>query len=206
MPRLELDLRYMMLVFTAVSAMAYQIRESPDPSRQSPVDFFMEDITLTVSDSAAAISSIYYFRNNQDYTGLFPVAFPFYVDSFSLYPDTIAAYTIYDTDTLPISIRRDPARNMAILKIPLKAHRVTCWHLDYQQQIRTTRAVYIITSTASWGKPLEDATYRFIVPFNYNNIVTWPEPDTIIRQDDYFEYISHKTDFMPHRDMEIKWK
>jgi hypothetical protein len=172
---------------------------------KAPVDFFKEQITLKIDDSTCYISGVYYFRNNRDYTGTFPVAFPFYIDSLTLYPDTMAAYFIDNLDTLPISTRRNIKGGLAVLNIPVKSREITCWHLDYKQRIKSSRAVYIITSTASWGKPLEDATYEFIVPANYKNIVTWPEPDTIINQDSYFEYISHKTDFMPRHDMEIKW-
>jgi len=172
---------------------------------KSPVDFFKEHITLKIDDSTCHISGVYYFRNNRDFSGTFPVAFPFYIDSLTLYPDTMAAYIVDNLDTLPISVRRNIKGGLAVLSIPMKAGEITCWHFDYNQRIKSTRAVYIITSTASWGKPLEDAIYEFIVPADYENIVTWPEPDTIIKQDSYFEYISHKTDFMPRHDMEIKW-
>jgi hypothetical protein len=170
------------------------------------VEFFKEEVTLTVNDSASVVSGIYYFRNNQDYTGVFPVAFPFHIDSLSLYPDSMSAYFVNDTDTLPIGIRSDKSRKMAVLNIPLISKQVTCWHFDYSQKISSSRAVYIITSTASWGKPLEDAIYRFIVPAKFKNITVWPDADTIIIHENYLEYLSHKTNFMPRRDMEIKWE
>ena len=176
-----------------------------DSFAESPVDFFKEEITLTVSDSSSNISGIYYFRNNTSKTGNFTVMFPFYVDSLSLFPDTIAAYYFENADTIPISIRQIPKQEMVVLNIPLKDRGITCWHLDYSQKILSSRAVYIITSTASWGKPLEDAKYRFLVPAKYKNISVWPEADTVINHDSYMEYYSHKVNFMPWRDMEIKW-
>lgn len=173
--------------------------------RQAPVDFFQEEITLTVNDSTCFISGIYYFRNNMDHSGTFPVAFPFYIDSLSLYPDSLSAYIVDNSDTIPLSVRRNIRGGPVVLNIPLKSREVTIWHLDYRQRILSPRAVYILTSTSSWGKPLEDATYRFIAPATFQNLVAWPEPDSVIRNNDKIEYISIRKDFMPRRDMEIKW-
>jgi hypothetical protein len=175
-------------------------------AKQSPVDFFKEEITLRVDDSISAISGTYYFRNNTENAGHFPVAFPFYVDSLSLYPNSMNAYCVYNRDTVSIDIRLRPKNNMAILNIPLKPNDGTRWFLDYTQKILSPKAVYIITSTASWGKPLEDATYRFIVPSKYRNVSVWPDADTVITHQNYLEYLTHKTNFMPWRDMEIKWE
>jgi len=174
--------------------------------RQSPVDFFKEQITLTVNDNMSYVNGIYYFRNNTDKTGSLPIAFPFYVDSLSLYPDSIAAFIVDNADTIPINIHRNIRNNSVTLNIPLKSREIAIWHLDYRQRISSSRAVYIITSTASWGKPLEDATYRFNVPIHYKNVEIWPEADTVLQHDSYNEYLSHKTNFMPPHDMEIMWE
>jgi hypothetical protein len=172
-------------------------------SFRSTVDFFKEEITMVVEDSTASIWGLYYFRNNGDFTGEFPVQFPFYIDSLSLFPDTIKAYMIASGDTTSLWFRR--VKDTIVLRIPITNRGVTSWHLDYKQRLRDTRAVYIITSTASWGKPLEDATYRFIALAKYDSVETWPEPDTVIARGDYKEYLTRKSEFMPEKNMEIKW-
>ena len=172
-------------------------------SFRSTVDFFKEEITLKVDDSTASISGLYYFRNNGDFSGEFPVQFPFYIDSLSLFPNSFKAYVIISGDTTLLWTRR--VKDTIVLRVPIMTRGVTSWHLDYNQRILDSRAVYIITSTASWGKPLEEAAYRFVAPADFKSVETWPEADTIWVKDDYRVYISRKTDFMPDRNMEIKW-
>ncbi len=171
----------------------------------SPVDFFKEDITLAVSDSSARISGIYYFRHNTEHDTRMPVVFPFYVDSLNPYPDSIAAYMVNGADTIRLDFRNQRERGAIWLAIPLFSNNVTVWHLDYRQKIRDTRAVYILTSTAAWGKPLEDATYKFIVPLSFADVRTWPEADTVLAEGNFREYLAHRTNFMPGQNMEVKW-
>jgi hypothetical protein len=176
------------------------------PRGNSPVDFFTEEITLSVSDSISQISGIYYFRNNTSNDKPFTAMFPFYVDSLSAFPDKIRAYIVTAGDTAEIDYRPIIERDAIVLQIPLVPNGVTSWHLDYSQRISFHRAVYIITSTAAWKKPLEEATYRFVVPARFDSVLVWPEPDSTKRIGSNIEYISHKTNFMPQRDMEIIWK
>ncbi len=171
-----------------------------------PIDFFAEEVTLSVSESTASISGVYYFRNSSDRGGTFPILFPFYVDSLTLYPDHIRADVFDGADTTELEVRRLPERNAITLGIPIKPRGVTAWHLQYSQKILGTLAVYIITSTQTWGKPLEEATYRFIAPANFDSVTVWPEADSTREYDHHIEYISHKKDFMPDRDMAIRWK
>jgi hypothetical protein len=176
------------------------------PRGNSPVDFFAEEIALTVSDSLSQISGTYYFRNNTSNDKPFTVMFPFYVDTLSAFPDKIRAYIVNNADTNEINIRPIKERGAIVLSIPLVPNGVTSWHLDYSQRIKSHRAVYIITSTAAWKIPLEKATYRFVVPVRFDSVLVWPEADSTRRVGNNIEYISHKTNFMPQRDMEISWK
>jgi hypothetical protein len=182
----------------AIMAQSYDI--------QPPVDFFQEEITLTVTDSTAAVSGVYHFRNNTARDFDMPVAFPFYVDSLSAYPHFIEAYIEKESGKQVLPHRQLTKMDGISLKIPLKAGQEMTWNLDYAQKISSKRAVYIITSTAAWKKPLEQATYTFIAPANFINITAWPTPDTSFVNNGIRSFISYKQGFMPVRDMEILWK
>ena len=177
----------------------------PPASLSSPVDFFKEKITLTVSDSVATVNGIFYFRNNRDRDKPFPVLFPFYVDSVTHFPREINAYIINDNDTLTVNFEPLVERGAIRMGIPMKSNAVTVWHLDYSQRIESPRARYILTSTSAWKKPLEEASYYFIVPENFKVVSVWPEPDNS-GGDEIKTLWCHKTNFMPKRDMEITWK
>jgi len=191
-------LKAMIFTFSVVSG-------QPATVFTAPVDFFKEEITLTVSDSQAAINGIFYFRNNTDRDRPFPIIFPFYVDSLTSYPDKINAYTINDGDTAAIAFEPVVERDCIRMAVPMKPKGVTIWYLDYSQRIEAPRARYILTSTAAWKKPLEEATYYFNLPASFNVISVWPEPDSV-RGEKTKTLRCHKTNFIPERDMEIIWE
>jgi hypothetical protein len=173
--------------------------------KNSGVDFYKEEITLAVNDSEAAVHGIYYFRNNTDKSGDFPVLFPFFVDSLSQFPNYIRPYIIDSAKTVNLSFRTIEKASSISLAIPIKAKSVTIWYLDYAQRIRMTCARYIITSTNAWGMPLQEGTYRFIAPIDYDSIRTWPTADSSYKDGEKAIFLSHKMDFLPQQDMEIYW-
>ena len=180
--------------------------------RGATIDFYKEDITLTVSDSMASVAGIYWFRNPTEMHVPYPVSFPFYVDSTSLFPDSITAYVKEDSLGKPlpapvdIQIMKFKSQNSIGIRVPITAKGTTVWHLDYSQKILANHARYILTSTAAWGRPLEDATYKFVVPVSYDSVQVWPIADTSYAQGDKKIYLCHKVNFMPKQDMEIFWK
>jgi len=184
---------------------AVLLAQGGDPGN-SQVEFFKEEITMTVTDSTSSISGVYYFRNNTEKDKPFSVVFPFYVDAVSHYPHEIRAYTVNDGDTLIIEPARLEDRNVIRLRIPMKPKEVTIWHLDYSQRIDGSHARYILTSTRAWGKPLEQALYRFVIPTDFEIIDIWPKIDKARRVKPNLELWSEKTNFMPSRDMEIFWQ
>jgi len=171
-----------------------------------PVDFFQEEITLSVSDSIASVKGVYYFRNNTSRDFDMPVLFPFYIDSLSLFPHQIEAHYFDDGIEKELPYENRANFNGISMKIPLKANDVSVWRLDYQQKIKAKQAVYIITSTAAWQKPLEQAAYYFVVPETFTDIAVWPEPDTVYHENGAKVYKSVRLDFMPRQDMKISWK
>jgi hypothetical protein len=172
---------------------------------KSSVEFYKEEITLTVNDSEATVHGIYYFRNNTDRSGDFPALFPFYVDSLSLFPHYIKAYLIDSAKTVSLSFRTIEKAGSISLAIPIKPQSTTIWYLDYTQRIKSTHARYIITTTNAWGKPLLEATYRFIAPSDYDSIRTWPTADSIYKDEAEIVILCHRKNFLPQQDMEISW-
>ena len=174
---------------------------------QRPIEFFAEEITLSVTDSTSNVTGIYYFRNNTAREGNYPVVFPFYVDSLALFPDRIESFEVQSNSVdLPLEIRKYEERNSIVINIPLRPNAVTIWRLDYRQRILGHSARYILTSTQSWGRPLSEATYEFVVPSDFTGVHVWPEPDTMTEAGHYCKYLAHRINFMPSRDMEMSWE
>jgi hypothetical protein len=176
------------------------------PPRGSAIDFYKENIVLTVSDSDAAVSGIYWFRNTTEMHVPYPVSFPFYIDSTSLFPNSISAYIKNDSTITQIPFMKYKIAKSIGIRVPMTAKGTTIWHLDYSQKILSPHARYILTSTAAWGRPLQEAMYKFIVPALFDSVRVWPKPDTVYNQGDQKIYLCHKSNYMPKRDMEIYWK
>ncbi len=175
-------------------------------AKKPSVDFFKEEITLSVNDSDVTVNGVYYFRNNTDKIGKFPVLFPFHVDSLSLFPNLIKAYIIDSATVNDLNYQKIRKANSISIAIPIKSQAVTIWHLDYSQKIKAPKARYIITTTNAWDKPLEEVTYKFIVPSDFDSLTAWPTPDTAFIDESNMILICHKTDFLPQQDMEISWR
>jgi len=171
---------------------------------KKPVEFFAEEITLSVDDSSATIEGVYRFRNRTSKQGEYPVVFPFHVDSASTYPDLIEAATL-GPNARPIQVRRNEDRGAAILRVPLMPDTITSWRLRYKQRISGRSARYILTSTQAWGQPLDEATYCIIVPAEFENVKVWPEQDSMAFVGDKVEYWAHEKSFMPDKDMLVTW-
>lgn len=173
--------------------------------RSRQVEFFKEEITMAVTDSSSSISGVYYFRNNTEKDKPYSVLFPFYVDGVSHYPHEIRAYTVNGDDTQTIKTDALEGQNAIRLRIPMKPKQVTVWYLDYTQRIESEYARYILTSTGAWGQPLEEATYRFLIPTGYRIIEIWPKADKLRRIKSTIEMWCEKINFMPDQDMRIFW-
>jgi hypothetical protein len=203
-----IDMKYIALFMTLafIAAFAQDMRNIIPPET-GPVDFFQEEITLTVTDSTTRVEGAYHFRNNRNREMMMPVIFPFYVDSTTLFPQSIEAY-YYDSSgsKIPIDFIEMPQRKAIRMKIPVSSNSENTWYLDYEQKIESKKAVYIITSTAAWQKPLEQATYTFVAPSGFKDIRVWPEPDTTYEKDGQIYMQCVKYDFMPSREMQISWK
>jgi hypothetical protein len=173
---------------------------------EKPFDFIAEEITLIVSETSSTVNGVYHFKNNTDKIATFPIVFPFYIDSLTQYPDSIRAFIIVDGDTLNLLQKELPSKDGISLRIPMPDGKLTAWYLNYTQKISGPEARYILTSTTAWGKPLENATYTFWVPESFNSVTVWPEADSVITESPFKKYISHKSNFMPTADMQVRWK
>jgi hypothetical protein len=188
-------------------AFAQEISNIVPVQPKTSVEFFQEEITFIVNDSIARVEGVYHFRNNLGRAFDMPVMFPFHVDSTTAYPDLIEAYIADSTGhRRALDFVDMPERECIRMRIPMAAGPETIWNLNYEQRISAERAVYVITSTAAWQKPLEKATYTFITPASFKDVEVWPEPDTTFIENGMAYRRCVKYNFMPKREMTISWK
>jgi len=171
-----------------------------------PVEFFKEEISMTVNKSEFAISGTYYFRNNTDGDKPMPIVFPFYIDDSTHYPYEIKVSAIEGNDERPLEFQENRERGSIRFDIPMKPNDTTAWRLEYAQKIDRPQATYILQSTRAWGKPLEEAQYRIDIPDNINVDYIWADVDSVTDSGNREVLWIHKTEYLPFKDMIIRWK
>jgi hypothetical protein len=171
-----------------------------------PVEFFKEEIFMTVNKGEFTISGIYYFRNNTEMSKPMPIVFPFYIDDSTHYPHEIKAFVTTGKEKRQLDFQEHLERGSVRIAIPMKPGETTIWQLEYTQKIDKPQATYILQSTQAWGKPLEEALYKIDIPDNINVDYIWAEVDSVTNKGNREILWIHKTEYMPFKDMTIKWK
>ncbi len=171
-----------------------------------PLEFYKEEISMTINNGEFIISGTYYFRNNTDSDRPMPVVFPFYIDDSTHYPHEISAFSIDGDDTFKLDFQENKERGSIRIVIPMKPKAISVWRLEYTQKIDKPRATYILKSTQAWGKPLEEALYKIDIPDNIDIDYIWADVDSITTTENREILWIHKTEYMPFKDMIIKWK
>jgi hypothetical protein len=163
---------------------------------QHSVSFFEEHIDFSLDSKYFSINGIYSFHNNDIKEVNQQIVFPF-ADKTS----TIDSIRIINLST-GSSIKFERLDSTISFSFALQPNDTVDLNIFYRQRI-STKNKYIITSTQSWGKPLETAVYTLttekklkIKSFSY-------EPDTVRIDNDQKIYNWQKHSFMPKSEFEI---
>lgn len=134
------------------------------------LDFFAEDITITIHDHTALVTGVYYFKNLTSDRLRVTFYYPFPVDSHHFFPDSIWFFTDYEIDTTGIVFTKifQPAC-------------VDSFAIIYKQRFVDRLFRYITTTTAHWKRPIKRARFTIITPDNVPYEVNYKTlTDTII--------------------------
>jgi len=163
---------------------------------QGNVLFFEEHIDFSIDSNYFCINGIYSFqnRNNQDINQ--QIIFPFAEEATEI--DSIRIINLYSGKKIDFN-RKD---NHIHFTVYLPVNDTVDVNIFYRQKT-SAKNKYIITSTQSWGKPLETAVYTLTAEKNIKIKSFSYLPDSVKEFDDRKLYIWEKHDFMPKNDFEI---
>jgi hypothetical protein len=75
------------------------------------------------------------------------------------------------------------------------------FQIGYRQKLNSDSAIYILKTTKGWGKPMDWAEYKLIVP-DYMSIKKFSySPDKTYKIEKNTIYYWKKLNFMPNEDM-----
>jgi hypothetical protein len=78
--------------------------------------------------------------------------------------------------------------------------------VEYVQGIRQRKAIYIVTTTKQWMRPIELAEFEFRVPAALEGVRLSFEPDRTEVLGDTVVYRLARTQFMPDSDLTVTWE
>lgn len=162
------------------------------------LDFFREDLTFQLDSTNFTVSGQYYFRNNSlsQQRSLISYPLPRLADG-PLF-DTIM---VFSEENLAIPFQlHDTLISFEIQMQPGSEKQIT---IIYSQRHNGNYAKYILTTTKYWGKPLQLAEFKLVVPPYINILSCFEPPDKISEFEGTSIYHWTRQNFMPANDFEI---
>ena len=169
----------------------------------SPIRFYREYVTVEPSQGSTRVSALYYFRNDSDKRVRQGIHYPFPVDRFHLYPGVVRVWEKNGDDLRPMGfVHRE---RHVLWSMELEPREEVVVRVDYVQEIRRPRAIYIVTTTQEWKRPIELAEFEFRVPAGLDSVRLSFEPDRREVEGDTIVYYVRYHDFMPDEDLTVTW-
>ena len=165
------------------------------------IGFVREHITVTVAGGSCALDADYYFKNSARRPSGCTIFYPLINRSDLPYPDSIS---VADSAGAPIGFERTTEGIMFFLD--LKSEETKKIRVRYRQRTPSQRFEYILTSTKAWGKPLELAEFRIVVPDSLKLISCSPVFDRKETIKNTVYYHIKRSKFMPDSNLIVKWK
>jgi hypothetical protein len=163
---------------------------------QKPVSFIAEYIDFKIENQYFSVSGLYVFMNRRDKPVHAGILFPFSLPAASI--DSIGVVNLDEARNIAWKKRdRDILFNLSIDPVDT----ITV-HLYYRQPMARKNS-YVLTSTRSWGKPLEKAAYTLTTDKNLILHSFSLPPDSSVTDSVYKTYYWTKTDFDPTSDFEV---
>lgn len=176
----------------------------PEPA--GPVHFAREEISVRVRldepdyDDDRIIGTVevlgrYHFVCAAEDTVTALMSYPFPVDSFQGFPDSVAlpGHRFELTDSAARFVMRFPPRTESSFE---------AW---YRQPLYRTEARYIVTTTRHWRRPLDRAQFEVTVPAGLPDARLNYRPDSTRLTDSTLTWFFTRLRFYPSEDVIVRW-
>jgi hypothetical protein len=164
-------------------------------SRLRQIHFAREEVDVVVRPGTVEVTGVYHIANLSADTLLGMFFYPFPLDSLTPYPDSISLPGMYYT--------RSDTGLLVRMKLPARAEE--SMRVYYRQQLRANRALYIVTTTRRWPRPIDRAAFRVTVPAGLQGARVSFEPDSVEHTDSTLTWLRTFTKFRPAEDVIVTW-
>jgi hypothetical protein len=191
--------------FAAVLVLATTASCAKQEARpQSAVKFVREHVRVEPADGRTRVVGIYSFRNDSDSACGVGMRYPFPIDRGHLYPMLIRVCEERSGGTEPMGFVHEEAGVAWQLRFAPREEKVV--RVEYVQEIREKRAIYIVTTTRQWMRPIDVAEFEFRVPASLEGVRLSFEPDCSEAVGDTTVFRMTRREFMPDSDLTVTWE
>ncbi len=163
------------------------------------IEFYREDLSFYLSQKHLTVDGIYSFCNVSNKAIEANIFYPFPLDS--LYGNVDSTLIESAGSSIPYIQQEDGLR----FKCAIDAYKTRNYRIKYRQELKSTKAEYILTTTQFWKKPFEIVHYKLYVEKGITiTFISYP-PDRIEETNEGLIYFWEKRDFMPHQNMVIEF-
>jgi len=162
------------------------------------VDFFREDLRFRLFEDRFEVAGNYYFRNNSSKPMVLKLKYPFPEDADFGKVEAVKCTDLSDSGNSIDFIKQE----YLMFSVSIPAHEEKVYRIAYHHQLHGKRALYILTSTRQWGKPLEQATYKLIVENLHVDSLSYIPDKTEVFADST-RFFWKKSTFMPDKNFEV---
>lgn len=169
-------------------------------SYSQEIEFYKENITMEISEGYFNVTGTYYLRSDSNST--FPLTYPFPKDP--LYGEVDSIYLFNLKTGAPVEIKKKTGTGILFMAEPDTSGKAEIL-ISYRQKIKGNKAEYIVTTTRTWQKPIEEATFQLITPAGMViEKSSYPPADTLITSENQV-YTWYFFNFMPEENMIFEW-
>ncbi|MCF7903374.1 MAG: hypothetical protein K9M19_08105 [Candidatus Marinimicrobia bacterium] len=168
------------------------------------VTFNSERITIRIEEQQVRVRGQYYLENHGTTTTTQTLHYPFALQEAGLqFPHTISVMEL-DTQT-PLPFNR--TANAIVFPVTISPTREFGFQVDFTQSISRSSFTYILTTTQSWHRPLEQAEFVVIMaPALKLTGMSLPYDYEQIQPDGRHRYLITRVNFMPDENLVITWE
>lgn len=162
------------------------------------LEFYREDIVFILNKNFVETDAAYHFCNVGESDIKTVLFYPFPDNTLKL----IDSIKIEDLRT-NVSIPFRKADSGLYFMIYVKAFAQSAYKVYFRQNLKDGHFKYILTTTSTWRRPLDQASYELHVPISISIDTLSYSPDTSFTSQKTQYFMWKKKDFMPDKDFEV---
>ena len=166
------------------------------------LQFYQEDLDFKIEENYFYVDGLYYFRNLSNKVIKRRLFYPFPQDK--VYGKVDSIFVINIQDPLKETDLRNNIKGSSFT-IHIEPDTIAIYRIGYRQELKETKAEYILTTTQTWEIPFEQVNYTLEFPKEFSLDSISYMPDSLREESEKYIFFWHKENFMPDKNFEINF-